>query len=82
MGASWAALGRSWAPLERFLGASRPLLDVSWTLPWSLGRPLGDFLALGRALGMALEGFWGGLGRIWEGFGEGLASQNDSFHDS
>ena len=82
MGASWAPLGRSWAPLERFLGTSRPLLDVSWTLPWSLGRPLGDFLALGRALGMALEGFWGGLGRILEGFGEGLASQNDSFYDS
>ena len=68
MGASWAPLGRSWAPLERFLGTSRPLLDVSWTLPWSLGRPLGDFLALGRALGMALEGFWGGrddFGRVW-----------------
>ena len=43
---------------------------------------LRDLLALGRALGMALEGFWGGLGRILEGFGEGLASQNDSFYDS
>ena len=64
------------------MGTSRPLLDVSWTLPWSLGRPLGVFLALERALGMALEGFGGGLGRILEGFGEGLASQNDSFHDS
>ena len=82
MGASWAPLGRSWASLERFLGASGPLLDVSWTAPGSLGRLLGDFLALGRALGMALEGFREGLGTILEGFGEGLASQNDSFYDA
>ena len=79
MGASWAALGRSWAPLERFLGASGPFLDISWMPSGALGRLLGNLLALGRALGMALEGFWGGLGRILEGFGEGLALQN--FHD-
>ena len=50
--------------------------------PGALGRLLGDFLALGRALGMVLEGFWRGVGTILEGFGEGLASQNDSFYDS
>ena len=82
MGVSWAHLGRSWAPLKRFLGASGPLLDISRMTSGVLGRLLDDFLALGRALGMALEGFREGLGTILEGFGEGLASQNDSFYDS
>ena len=69
-------------PLERFLDASGPPLGSSWMAPGSLGRFLEDFLALGRALGMVLEGFGRGAGTILEGFGEGLASQNDSFYDS
>ena len=69
MGASWAPLGRSWVPLERFLGASGPPLDISWMPPGALGRLLDDFLALGRARGMVLEGFGRGgrddFGRVW-----------------
>ncbi len=70
MGASWAPLGRSWVPLERFLGASGPPLDISWMPSGALGRLLGDFLALGRALGMVLEGFGRGAGRFWKGLGK------------
>ena len=65
MGGSGASLGRSWAPLGRFLRVQNPVFFKHWSKIGSK-RPFG--LILG-GFGEDLEGFREGLGRVFAGSG-------------